>query len=496
MERIKYITGLEQFEGLSLREISRRTGHHFNTVKKYVNKDSWNEEIKPRKQRKSKLDPLKPIIDEWLKNDLKMPRKQRHTGTKVYERLCTDDRYKDQLLVGKQMVIKYVTQMKKELCKSVYDTAILGYHAYGEAQVDFGEVYASNADGKMIKYHELVISFPASNAGYTQLCKSSNAECLLEAMQRIFEYMGKVPRRILFDNMSSAVAKILPNHERKLADTFSRFALHHKFKPVFCNPNKGNEKGSVENKVGYKRRNFFVPIPTIIDLEQFNEDLLAQCDKDMNREHYRKQELISDLFKQDLAAMLSLPGERFKVTRLTKGKTDNYSFVSFENNKYSTAPEYHRCEVWLEISAEEIRILNDKYEEVVIHKRRYGLETEPIVDWLKYLNAIGRKPNAFKYTSFFKSLPIVWQDYFRQADYDDQKQMLNVLTPIILDGKLDEATIAMELGDIKSTDEFLLTYRNLTEPPKPKDVITANTPLQQPYKSDLSVYSSLIGGEE
>lgn len=495
MERIQYITGLDQYEGLSLREISRRTGHHFNTIKKYIDRYNWNEEIKPRKPRGSKLDPLKPIIDEWLKNDLKMPRKQRHTGTKIYELLKTDDRYKDRLLVGKQTVINYVTKTKRELCKSVYDTAILAYHDFGEAQVDFGDVYAYNSYGRMIKYHELVVSFPASNGGYTQLCKSENAECLLEAMQRIFEHMGKVPKRILFDNMSSAVAKVLPKRERRLADTFSRFVLHHKFQPVFCNPNKGNEKGSVENKVGYKRRNFFVPVPTIVDLEQFNKDLLVRCDEDMKREHYRKQELICDLLKQDLEAMLPLPVERFKVTRLVKGKTDNYSFVPFENNKYSTAPEYHRCEVWLEISAEEIRILNDKYEEVVVHKRRYGQETEPIVDWLKYLNAIGRKPNAFKYTSFFKSLPVVWQDYFRQADYDDSKQMLNVLTPIILDGKLDEATIAMELGDINNTDEFLLTYRGLTEPPKPKAIITENTPFQEPYKSDLTVYGSLIGGD-
>jgi len=134
---------------------------------------------------------------------------------------------------------------------------------------------------------------------------------------------------------------------RKLyADTFSRFTLHHKFEAAFCNPNKGNEKGSVENKVGYKRRNLFVPVPTIVDLEQFNRELLIRCDENMKHEHYRKKELICDLHKEDLKSMLPLPQERFKVTRLVKGKTDNYSFVSFENNKYSTSPEYHRCEVW------------------------------------------------------------------------------------------------------------------------------------------------------
>ncbi|WP_099082816.1 hypothetical protein [Desulforamulus profundi] len=70
-----------------------------------------------------------------------------------------------------------------------------------------------------------------------------------------------------------------------MTDTFTRFVLHHKFNAIFCNPNKGQEKGSVENKVGYQRRNFFVPVPTVTDLIQFNKDILTRCDEDMNREH-------------------------------------------------------------------------------------------------------------------------------------------------------------------------------------------------------------------
>ncbi|MFZ5610957.1 MAG: IS21 family transposase [Bacillota bacterium] len=495
MERIQYITALREYEDLSLRAISEKTGHHFDTVKKYVEKDDWNAETKPRKMRESRLDALKPVIDEWLESDLKMPRKQRHTATKVYDRLSTEAEFKDKLLVGKQTVINYVSKAKKELGKSVYDTAILGYHVFGEAQLDFGEVYAFDAVGTLTKYYELVISFPASNGGYVQLCKSQNTECLLEGMQRIFEYMGKVPTRILFDNMSSAVVKILPKRGRQLTDTFTRFVLHHKFNAIFCNPNKGQEKGSVENKVGYQRRNFFVPVPTVTDLIQFNKDILTRCDEDMNREHYRKKDLICDLLVQDLEAMKPLPKQRFKVTRLAKVKTDKYSFVQFENNKYSTAPQYNRCEMWLEISAEELRILNDKYEEVVVHKRRYGQMPEPVVDWIKYLTAINRKPNAFKYTQFFKELPVVWQEYFNRADYDDSKKMLSTLTPIILDGKLDEATVALEVHEIQNADEFLLIYRNLTESPPPSAVKTQNTPTQLPYKNDLSVYGSLIGGE-
>ena len=492
MGQIKYITGLEKYEGLSLREICKRTGYHFNTVKKYIDKENWNEEIKPNKERKSKLDEVKPIIDEWLRIDIKMPRKQRHTGTRVYDRL--KEEHSDKLLVGKQTVINYVTKTKRELCKSVYDTAIFGYHPYGQAQVDFGEVYAFNRVGTMIKYHELVMTFPASNAGYTQICKSQNAECLLEAMQNIFEHIGFVPTRILFDNMSSAVVKILPKGKRKLTNHLERFVLHYGFNAAFCNPNKGQEKGSVENKVGYKRRNFFVPVPTITDLKGFNKTLLNRCDNDLNRMHYIKKELISELFDDDKSEMNDLPAERFNVIRLEKVKTDNYSFARFENNRYSTSPEFNRCELWLEIGAENIRVLDEKYREIVVHKRQYCVKTEPIIDWKKYLVAVSRKPNSFRYTSFFKELPEVWQIYFKQADFDERKKMLNILTPIILDEKLHEATTLLKTKNIKDAEDFMASFRGLHDTSNSVQVTTKHTPNQMPYKQDLSVYKGLIGG--
>lgn len=493
MDEVNYITGLQKFEGMSLREISRKTGRHFDTVKKYVDKTDWNEEVKPRKQKGSRLDPLKPTIDEWLETDLKLPRKQHHTGVRVFKRL--QDEHGDLLTVGVQTVIHYVVSKKKELCKSSFDTAIKGYHPAGQAQVDFGEAYIYDEKDELKKMYELVVSFPYSNAAYSQLCNSQNQECLLEAMQRIFEHAGGVPTRILFDNMSTAVAKILPKRQRKLADGFSRFVLHHRFNAVFCNPNKGQEKGHVEGKIGYNRRNFLVPIPKVTDIDEFNERLLQTCDEDMKREHYEKKEQIAELFEMDRQSLLPLPAVRFKITRLEKATTDNYSFVRFENNRYSTAPEYNRCEVWLEISADDIRILNEKYEEISTHQRHYEIVGEPIIDWLKYLTAITRKPNAFKYTAFFKTLPPIWQNYFNDSDFDSSKKMLTAIAPLIAEGKLDDATAVMELTNVKDADSFLASYRSITELNKPiREVVTGNTPKQTPYTQDLSVYSVFMNG--
>jgi hypothetical protein len=82
LTRQNYITNLSEFERLSLREISARTGHHFTTVKKYVDLEDRNDWYKPRREQVSGPEPLKPIIDEWLLEDMKRAHKYRRTATK------------------------------------------------------------------------------------------------------------------------------------------------------------------------------------------------------------------------------------------------------------------------------------------------------------------------------------------------------------------------------------------------------------------------------
>jgi hypothetical protein len=234
--------------------------------------------------------------------------------------LHNDAELRTLLAVGKQTVMNYVSRHKKELCK--------------------------------------------------QLCRFETKECLCEGLQRIFEFIGGVPIRILFDNMSSAVVHIEADGARKLTEQFVRFTMHHRFKAEFCNPDSPREKGNVENKVGYIRRNYLLPPPKIDNLDEFNQQLPERCMGDLNREHYVKKEQISELFNAEQKALIPLPSERFRVFELAKVKTDKYSFIHFDRNQYSTSPEYTECEMWLEIGTSELRILNKKYEQISIHKRR------------------------------------------------------------------------------------------------------------------------------
>jgi transposase len=147
VERQGYISNLSEYEGMSLRGIAEKTRHHFKTVKKYADREDWNVGYKQRKQRVSLLEPLYPLIDEWLKEDLKRRRKHRRKGTKIYNDIAGHEEHSKLLKVGKQTVINYVSRRKKELCKQTYSTAMFGLHSMSEAQVDFGEILVETSKG-------------------------------------------------------------------------------------------------------------------------------------------------------------------------------------------------------------------------------------------------------------------------------------------------------------------------------------------------------------
>ena len=494
MDEQNYLTALREIEGRSLRDIAAHTGYHFNTVKKYADREDWNKEYRARKPRVSGLDPLKPIIDDWIKEDIKRKRKHRRTATKIYNDIVADEKLSALLIVGRQTVTNYVSKRKKELSITPYSTAMYTLHAACEAQVDFGEVLVIGKNGAEEKWQILVLSFPWSNAGFMQVCRNETKECLCEALLKIFEHIGGVPYRILFDNMSSAVVHIEADGKRKLTEMFMRFTMHHRYKAEFCNPDSPHEKGNVENKVGYLRRNYMLPPPRIENLETFNQELLAKCTKDLEREHYRKGELMSEMFAKEQEALTPLPPESFRVFTLEKAKTDKYSHIPYDNNHYSTAPEYAECEMWLEVGASEIRILNEKYECVTTHTRKYGRQREPEIKFAPYIPALVRKPRAFLRSPYFKTLPEALQGHLINCTYKDLKKMLLMLLPIIQDNKLGDAAAVLELSEIRTPDDFAVAYRALTEDPRALPTVSAPTaPAQPPYLPKLTPYSALIG---
>ena len=493
MEQVKYIKKLFNNQGLSISEIIKKTGNSYETVRKYIDMEDFNERKGERKKKETKIDPVKEIIDGWLTNDLTSPRKQRHTAKHIYERLLKEH---DGLYKGRYRTIAtYVTKRKRELRTDNKGYLPLDHHPY-EAQVDFGEAIFTE-HGKEIKGKYLVMTFPRSNSGYFQLFKGENQQCLFTGMKNIFERLDCVPKEIWFDNMSTAVATVKKEGKRVLAKGFEKFALHYNFESKFCNPASGNEKGSVENKVGYFRRNYLVPIPEINDLNKFNLDLLEISEKDMERKHYKSENTIKDLFAEDKKTMLKLNSTPFEVCRFESVKANKYGKVQLDKKTYSVSPDYALKRLIIKATYEKVIILDLDYKVIITHTRLYGGKQESM-NWLPYLHLMAQRPRAIMSTQFYNELPLNWKDYIGDLEFISKGEAIKTLHKMLIthDISFAEDVLKYNLEQGKKDLKSLLTqYYSMTKDDSEKDnpiQLSESIPKQVELKVNMQNYDKFM----
>jgi len=296
--------------------------------------------------------------------------------------------------------------------------------------------------------------------------------------------------------MSTAVAQVLEGEERVITDGFYRFMLHHRFKADFCSPNKGNEKGNVENKVGYTRRNMLVPVPVIADFAPYNKELLKRCEEDHGREHYERGADINELWKEEKQSLLTLPEHEYEVFRYTSQKANNYGFIKVDTAKYGLTPELSGKTVQTKIYFDKIEVYYD-HSLLKTFRRNYERNGEDC-DWKDYLPALIKKPGATEHTRFFNQMPKLWQQYLKNVKGKERKSALLLLSEIVKDGNEslcdDALELAYEYGNPDS-DNIRQRYLLITKPehhPQPLK-LTSAAPLLN-YRPDLSVYDGLTGG--
>ena len=244
MNQIDSIKELQR-KGMGPSEIAERLNIDRKTVRKYMKSDDFTPKLVAKKEYSSKLDRWKSIIDRWHEEDRKMRFKQRHTARRIHARLLEE--YPEEYDCSYPLVQRYCKTQKDMNKKSNRGYSELIWHP-GECQVDFGEAdcYEKN-EFKSFKY--LCVSFPHSNAAYTQLFGGETAECVTHGLLNIFHRIGGVPSRLVFDNAAGVGRRT--REKIQYTDLFLRFKCHYGFDVTFCNPYSGHEKGNVENKVGY-----------------------------------------------------------------------------------------------------------------------------------------------------------------------------------------------------------------------------------------------------
>lgn len=179
----------------------------------------------------------------------------------------------------------------------------------------------------------------------------------------------------------------------KATTGYKSFAAHYAFQTDFCNIASGNEKGLVENLVGYARRNFMVPVPRVKSLAELNQKLLTDCLNYRNTHKVKSRaNTVTTSYEEEYYHLKPIPTYRYATSRKASPSVGDYSTVRFERNDYSVPVKYLRKAVTVKSYANELCIFYEgeliaTYDTLyVAGKTEYRLE--------HYLDLLDRKPRA------------------------------------------------------------------------------------------------------
>jgi transposase len=415
----EYIKYLREMEELNVNEIAELMNINWRTAKKYADKDNWNKVIKKIKRTSPVMEDYKEVVDTWLEEDLLIPRKQRHTAKKTFNRLVAEYNFPG----AYRTVCSYVEKARINLKLEKQDRYEKLEHPEGEGQVDFYTAAVSdNSNFKDIKV--LALSYPNSNAAFEVPLPAENQQCFLYGLRRLFEKSGGVPKSIWFDNLSSAVVQIEKECVRIVTEDFSRLRSHYSFESVFCNPGKGNEKGNVENKCGYTRRNFLVPIPVFNSFEELEKELDKRLIEDQDREHYEKKELIKDLWEKERQVLKKLPTEPYEAFKIESCKLNKYNEITVDKQIINVFDAKPLSNVLVKIRWNIIEILDDDYNVVGVVPRKYTNKVKE-VPWLEVFKGYRKKPRSVTHSQFTRMLPPNTKNYITIEDLEKRKERIN-----------------------------------------------------------------------
>lgn len=426
-------------DGMSGRAIAKELGHSRKFVKKALTHAIPPGYRQSKPKPRPKLDPVGPIIDAWLEEDLTRPLKQRHTAQRIYERLVADENF-----TGDPSTIRRYVRERKQARNSAGKEvfAPLEFRPGEEAQVDWGEAWIVE-NGRRRKVQLFCMKWCYSKRVFVRAYDRANMESFLDGHVRAFEFFGGVPKRIAYDNLKSAVIQVGKGRDRRLNRRFVELKSWYLFESRFCNVAKGNEKGHVENLVKRAQRTFLTPLPEVTSLQELNRKLEADCDGELNR---TTEDGLSHqtLWNEEQEHLLPLPAGRFAACAERNTRADKQSLVHFDSRMYSVPVQWaHRsCLVRGFVDRVEVHC---EGECVAVHPR--GAENQRyVLDPRHYLRLLARKPGLLDQARPFRDDPfgaefsLLRRELEYRYEEDGTRQYIDVL--LLLTEHPEEAVTA------------------------------------------------------
>ena len=370
-------------EGMSVREASRVFGLHRDTVRKmlaYSAPPGYRRQDPPRRPR---LEPFTGVIDAILEADRQVPRKQRHTAKRIFERLRDEHGFDGQYTIVKDYV--------RERRRRTQEMFVPLSHAPGHAQCDFGEARVIIGEVER-KAHYLVLDLPHSDGCFVKAYPAETTEAFLDGHVSAFASLGGVPQSILYDNTKLAVARILGDGRRQRTRAFTELQSHYLFEDRFGRPGKGNDKGKVEGMVGYVRRNFLVPVPSFQSFDALNAHLEERCLARMDSVLRGHDETIGQRMERDLEALLPLLAVPYDACDKQASRVNSLSLVRYKTNDYSAPVAFGHRDVLVKGYVAEV-VISCGAEVIARHPRSYERD-DFVFDPIHYLPLLEQKTAA------------------------------------------------------------------------------------------------------
>ena len=383
-------------KNVSKREILRETGMHWKTLEKILEHPFPPSYQRSRPPVKSKIGPYLERIREILETDKSMPKKQRHTAKRIWERL-----EKEEGFTGKYTIVKDAVREIKKTSKEVFMPL---KQPPGEAQVDFGQAVCKMS-GILRKVHFFVMCLPYSDAFFIKAYDRECTETFWDGHVRAFNFFGGVPKRISYDNSKIAISKLTGPREREVTQGFKELLSHYLYKYHFCLVRRPNEKGVVEGLVKYSRQNFMVPVPIVRDFDELNGHLLQMCREDLQRVLRGSDNKTKEtLLLEESFSFYTLPFKPFDACRKQPGKVNSELLVRFDDNDYSAPMEYAFCDVTVKGYTDRVELL--RFNDIIAVHQRCWDKHKQIFDPLHYLPLLERKPHSMAFAKPFENFEL------------------------------------------------------------------------------------------
>ena len=494
VDQYEYIRIAHRVYGKRIREIARETGHSKNTVKKVINNEYTG--YSPRQnQPYPSLGPYLGTIDKWLKNDKDIPKKQRHTGTRIYNRLKNEKGYQGSI----STVLRYIRIARQRIGIGSRQVFIpLDPPVGQEAEVDWGQCTAI-LNGQKIKLKFFCMRSKFSGKHFVRCYPCERQQALFDAHIQAFSYFGGIFPVLIYDNLATAVQKVFVGKDRILQKEFIKFKAYYNFTPRFCTPGEGHEKGGVEGLIGYARRNYMVPVPQAKTLEDLNRMLLQECQAYGDHRISGKESSVNKMYEQEKHHLLDLPDIEFSNIQTANGKSDKYSTVIIDKNRYSVPTEYAYLKIRAVLKVNRVDFYYGN-KMIAEHDRLYNVNQWSL-NSSHYLELIGQRPRAFASARPIKQWRESWPDCYEEllarfcTSKGETKGIKDFIQVLLLHKKHNSQDIQTAIkkalqANVSCSNAVFQILKNLLEKPISFSSLPNWEILPTP---DVSIYSQ-IGG--